>query len=98
MVTTIDTSSLYTQTTIVTGIANAFSIENINPNYFVLVIGIYVVELVVLLIRFTNGIDKGDDTAEFYHTLSKALPLSILILTVSLGISQIFLSNITMNI
>jgi hypothetical protein len=98
MVSTIDTSTLYTQTSIVTGIANAFSIENINPNYFLLVIGIYVVELVFLLIRFINGIDNGDDTVEFYYTLSKVLPVSVLILTLSLCISQLFLSTITMNI
>ncbi|RLF57974.1 MAG: hypothetical protein DRN27_06640 [Thermoplasmata archaeon] len=98
MVNTIDTSSINAQSSIITGITNAFSLENIEPNYFVFVIGIYIIELVLLLIRFTNGIDEGDDKAEFYYMLGKTLPVSAFVLTISIFISQIFLSNVASNI
>jgi len=86
-----DTSMIY-------GISNTFSLENIDPTYFVLVIGIYIVELVFLLIRFTNGIDEGDDKAEFYVQLGRALPAAVMVLTMSIVISQFFLSSIASRI
>jgi hypothetical protein len=88
---TMDTSMMY-------GITNTFSLENIEPSYFVLVIGIYIIELVFLLTRFTNGIDEGDDKAEFYYQLGRAMPVTVLVFTISIVISQFFLSSIASRI
>lgn len=50
---------------------------NINPGYFVLVIGIYVIQLVLLLIRFANGIEEGDDKVEYMYSIGKSMPRAI---------------------
>jgi len=76
------------------GISDAFTIENIRPEYFVLVIGIYLVELVVLLTRFTNGINEGDDKATYMYSLGKTLPLSILVFSLTIILGQRFFSEI----
>ncbi len=75
-----------------------FPLKILNLTIFVFVIGIYIIELVLLLIRFTNGIDEGDNKAEFYYMLGKTLPVSAFVLTISIFISQIFLSNVASNI
>lgn len=72
----------------------SFMIENIRPEYFVLVIGIYLLELVVLLTRFTNGLKEGDDNATFMYSLGKTMPLSILVFSVTIIIGQFFFSQI----
>lgn len=51
-----------------------FAIENINPGYFVLAVGIYIIQVVFLLTRFANGIDEGDDRIQYMHNLGKSLP------------------------
>ena len=93
----LDTPSMM-DTHMMYGITNTFSLENIDPTYFVLVIGIYIVELVFLLTRFTNGIDEGDDKAEFYFQLGRTLPVAVLVLTISIIISQLFLSSVANHI
>lgn len=50
---------------------------DVRPEYFVLVIGIYVIELIFLLIRFANGIDEGDDKIEYMYSLGQALPTAV---------------------
>ncbi len=50
---------------------------NISPEYFVLVIGIYIIQLIFLLIRFANGIDEGDDRVEYMYDLGKSLPTAV---------------------
>jgi hypothetical protein len=89
---------MLTDTSMIYGIKNTFSLENIDPTYFVLVIGIYILELVFLLIRFTNGIDEGDDKAAFYVRLGRTLPIAVMVLTLSIVISQFFLSSIATRI
>ncbi len=50
---------------------------DVRPEYFVLVIGIYVIELIFLLVRFANGIDEGDDRVEYLYGLGQALPTAV---------------------
>ncbi len=66
-----------------------FAIENINPGFFVFVIGIYIIQLVILLTRFANGIDEGDDRIQYMYTLGKALPNAIIIFTIVTILSMI---------
>jgi len=74
--------------------SGAFMTENIRPEYFVLVIGIYLIELVILLTRFTNGLDEGDDTASFMYSLGKVMPVSITVFSITVILGQYFFSQI----
>jgi len=79
-------------------VANSFTLENIRPEFFTLVVGIYIIELVFLLTRFTNGIDEGDDKVEYMYMLGRVLPTATLVLTVTVVVSQILFSSIIRNI
>jgi hypothetical protein len=76
------------------GMSETFAAENIHPEYFVLVIGIYLIQLVILLTRFTNGINEGDDKAMYMYSLGKTLPLTIAVFSVTIIIGQWFFSQI----
>ncbi|MCX6663523.1 MAG: hypothetical protein NTZ75_04680 [Euryarchaeota archaeon] len=76
------------------GISEDFIVENVRPEYFVLVIGIYLVELVFLLTRFTNGINEGDDKATYMYSLGKIMPMSIIVFSLTIIIGQFFFSQI----
>jgi len=79
---------------VLSSVTDSFTIENVRPEYFVLVIGIYVIELVFLLTRFTNGIDEGDDTAAFMYSLGKMLPTAVAVLTFTIILGQMLFSSI----
>ncbi|DAC72844.1 MAG TPA: hypothetical protein DSN98_02945 [Thermoplasmata archaeon] len=76
------------------GASDTFMMENVRPEYFVLVIGIYLIELVFLLTRFTNGINEGDDKATFMFSLGKIMPLSIIVFSVTIIVGQFFFAQI----
>jgi len=84
--------------TVFTGITESFALENVRTEYFVLVIGIYIIELVFLLTRFTNGIDEGDDKAEYMYSLGKVMPTAVIVLTVTVLVGQFFFSSIVRTI
>jgi len=75
-------------------VSNAFTIENIRPEYFVFVVGLYIIELVFLLTRFTNGIDEGDDKPAFMYNLGSTLPVSIIVFTLTVILGQMIFSGI----
>ncbi|HZD44037.1 MAG TPA: hypothetical protein VE134_08290 [Methanomicrobiales archaeon] len=75
-------------------VSTGFQMENISPEYFVLVIGIYLIELVVLLTRFTNGINEGDDPACYISSLGRTMPVCILVFSVTIILGQCFFSQI----
>jgi len=79
-------------------VADSFTIENVRPEYFVLVIGIYVIELVFLLTRFTNGIDEGDDKATYMYSLGKMMPTAVAVLTFTVILGQMLFSSIVRTI
>jgi hypothetical protein len=84
-------------TGVISSISDSFTIENIRPEYFVLVIGIYIIELVFLLVRFTNGIDEGDDKSMYMYSLGRVMPISIFVFSITVIIGQLFFSNIGIN-
>lgn len=102
MISTILQSIQATQSSeIVTDISSTFSAaaglfmtENIRSEYFVLVIGVYLIELVILLTRFTNGLNEGDDAATFMYSLGKTMPWSITIFSITVIIGQYFFAQI----
>jgi hypothetical protein len=74
--------------------SEAFMVGNIRPEYFVLVIGIYLIELVFLLTRFTNGINEGDDTAMYMDSLGRTMPTAVMVFSCTVIIGQYFFSQI----
>jgi len=75
-------------------IATSFSVQNVRPEFFVLVIGIYIIELIFLMVRFTNGIDEGDDKATYMYSLGKIMPTSIMVFSLTVIIGQILFASI----
>jgi len=75
-------------------VATNFAVQNIRPELFVLVIGIYLLELIFLLIRFTNGIDEGDDKATYMYSLGKTMPVSIFVFSATVILGQILFASI----
>lgn len=71
-----------------------FAIENIKHEYFIAVVGIYIIQLVFLLIRFANGIDEGDDRIQYMYMLGRAMPTAIFIFSISTIISMIIFGGI----
>lgn len=71
-----------------------FAIENINPEYFVLAVGIYIIQIVFLLTRFANGIDEGDDKIQYMHTLGKSLPSAVLFFSIVTIFSMLIFNGI----
>jgi hypothetical protein len=59
-----------------------FALSNIRQEFFVLVVGIYVMQLVLLLIRFSNGIDEGDDRIQYMYALGLSLPAAVVAFSV----------------
>jgi hypothetical protein len=90
-----DISSSMTETTIsLPGNPETLMLEHIQPNYFVLVIGIYLIELVFLLTRFTNGINEGDDKAVYMYNIGRTMPISILVFSLTVILGQYFFLQI----
>jgi hypothetical protein len=94
----INTSGLVTDSSTMLPMTTSFTVENIRPEFFVLVIGIYILELAVLLTRFTNGIDEGDDTAAFYYSLGRIIPVSLLVLSVTVIVGQWLFSSLAQTV
>jgi hypothetical protein len=90
----IPSGSLSAPTGSFTSISESFTLENVRPEYFVLVIGIYIVELIFLMVKFTNGIDEGDDKATYMYTLGKVMPTAILVFSVTVILGQMLFSSL----
>ena len=78
----------------VPSIATSFSVQNVRPEFFVLVIGIYLIELIFLMVRFTNGIDEGDDKATYMYSLGRIMPTSIFVFSMTVILGQILFASI----
>ena len=74
--------------------AGAFVTENIRPEHFIFVIGIYLIELVVLLTRFTNGINEGDDPINFMYSVGTIMPVSITVFSLTVILGQFLFSHL----
>lgn len=88
------TESTMGSSTVLASVSEAFTLENVRPEYFALVVGIYIIELVILLTRFTNGIDEGDDKAEYMCSLGKMMPTAVIVLTITIIIGQMLFSSL----
>ncbi len=62
--------------------------QNVPPDIFLLVIGIYIVILVMILTRFAGGIEYGSDRPQFMYELGQMLPISIFVFTIATIVSR----------
>ena len=90
----ISTGAIPSTMSVPSATTRVFTLENIRPEYFVLVIGVYIIELVFLLVRFANGIDEGDDKATYMYSLGKTMPTSIMVFSITVILGQILFSSI----
>lgn len=65
-----------------------FSAPTVSDGEFVLVIGLYVIMLVVILLRFTGGIEYGDDHYEFMYSVGTVLPVAMAVFTVTTALAN----------
>ncbi len=62
--------------------AQIFNIRDVIPGYyFQLIVGIYLVEIIIILTIFTNAIENGSDKLNEEHSLSKSILKSVLVYT-----------------
>lgn len=75
-------------------LVNLFGIDTIIPTYhFQIVVGIYIVELILVLTIIQTGIEYGNDKIYQQYYLSKNLPRSIILYSI-IAISVIILFNL----
>ena len=64
-----------------------FSAPAISTGEFVLIIGLYIIMLVIILLRFVDGIEHGDDKYEFMYNVGTVLPVSMAVFTVTTALA-----------
>ena len=71
------------------------AVSNVQPEYFVLVVGIYIIQLVFLLVRFSNGIDEGDDRIQYMYALGHSLPTAVAFFSIVTIVAMIFFQGMS---
>jgi hypothetical protein len=59
----------------------------ITTDQFVLIIGLYIIMLVIILMRFVDGIEHGDDRYEFMYNVGMVLPIAMAIFTITTALA-----------
>lgn len=80
-------------TTIMTDVGGGME-QSIPPDVFLLSVGVYMIVLVIILVRFAGGIEHGGDRAQFMYDLGQILPVSILVFTISVIMSRLLFAAI----
>ncbi len=65
----------------------------VSADEFMLIIGLYIVLLVIILLRFVSGIENGDDEYEFMYSVGTTLPFSVAVFTLTTVVSGIMFSG-----
>jgi len=65
-----------------------FSAALVSNDQFVLIIGLYVIMLVIILLRFVGGIEHGDDRYEFMYSVGTVLPVAMAVFTVTTALAN----------
>jgi hypothetical protein len=52
------------------------------------------IELIFLIVRFTNGIDQGDDKATYMYSLGKTMPTAIAVFSLTVILGQFLFASI----
>jgi hypothetical protein len=61
----------------------------ISGDEFMLIIGLYIIFLVIILLRFVSGIEHGDDEYEFMYSVGTTLPFAVALFTITMAVSGI---------
>ncbi len=64
-----------------------FSAPMVSSDQFVLIIGLYLIMLVIILLRFVSGIEHGDDRYEFMYSVGVVLPVAIAVFTMTTALA-----------
>jgi hypothetical protein len=64
-----------------------FSAPMVSNDQFVLIIGLYLIMLVIILLRFVSGIEHGDDRYEFMYSVGVVLPVAMAIFTATTALA-----------
>jgi hypothetical protein len=65
-----------------------FSAPLVSNDQFVLIIGLYVIMLVIILLRFVGGIEHGDDRYEFMYSVGTVLPIAMAVFTLTTALAN----------
>jgi hypothetical protein len=65
-----------------------FSAPLVSNGQVVLIIGLYIIMLVIILLRFVDGIEHGDDRYEFMYSVGSVLPVSIAVFTLTTALAN----------
>ncbi len=57
--------------------------QSISPDLFMLSIGIYLIMITAILTRFSGNIEHGGDRPQFMYDLGEALPIALIVFTIS---------------
>ena len=64
--------------------------QTIAPDLFMLSIGIYLILITAILVRFSSTIENGGERTQFLYDLGQSLPIAIIVFTVTTVVSRIF--------
>ena len=70
-----------------------FGAPLVSPGAFVLIVGLYVILLVVILLRFVDGIEHGDDRYELMYGIGRTLPISMVVFTMTTMIANVMFGS-----
>ncbi len=61
-----------------------------SPEILQLIVGLYMIALIVVLVRYTSILENGDDTVLVQYEISRAIPIAVIIYLSVLFISNLF--------
>lgn len=70
-----------------------FSAPLVSNEEFVLIIGLYIIMLVIILLRFVGGIEHGDDRYEFMYSVGTALPVAMAVFSITTAFASSAFGN-----
>jgi lysylphosphatidylglycerol synthetase-like protein (DUF2156 family) len=70
-----------------------FTAPAVSTADFTLIVGVYVILLVIILLRFVDGIEHGDDVQEFMYSVGCTLPIAVAVFSVSTAASSVMFSG-----
>ena len=70
-----------------------FTAPAVSTADFTLIVGVYVILLVIILQRFVDGIERGDDVQEFMYSVGRTLPVAVAVFSLSTAVSSALFSG-----
>ncbi|HUL61961.1 MAG TPA: hypothetical protein VLT35_02770 [Methanocella sp.] len=65
-----------------------FTAPSVSTADFTLIVGVYLILLVIILLRFVDGIEHGDDVQEFMYSVGRTLPVAVAVFSISSAASE----------